>query len=228
MRGGGAALAVAGAIALAPLSTISSSAGASGPGLRLALSTSHVGRGMTVTATLCNGKVAQDFHVAIVKKPLIGGSWHVAFAKAVPGGVATCTTRVLGEPVAGSFLYAGQLIRGASVKVNTGSHELIVGIPPRILWSASGSGDESGPKFTVPSGTPQWLEIWHYNCSSFGYKGNFITNVTGYGSAHYTTDGSVNELGAGGSGVNHYFDTGAFSIQVISECDWTETIEIPA
>ena len=215
-------------VAASSLAVPPSLAGASGPGLRLVMSTSHINRGQPVGATLCNGKVARGFHVAIEKKPASGGSWRVVFAKAVPRGVATCTNRQLRQPTAGTFLFRGQLIRGASAKVTTGTHEVVVAIPPRVLWSASGSGSQSGPKFAVPAGARQWLEVWQYDCSSYGSRGNFIASITGYGSAQYTTDSGVNQLGNGGHGINHYFDTGTFSIQIISECDWTETIELPA
>jgi hypothetical protein len=38
----------------------------------------------------------------------------------------------------------------------------------------------------------------------------------------------ANELGAGRSGTNHYYDTGTFSIDVNSECSWSdEAVTIP-
>jgi|ERR1039458_3577292 hypothetical protein len=222
-----AALAVI-AIGLGALSLGSSVAGASGPGLRLALSPGHVLRGQPVTLTICNGKVPLGFHVAIQKKPAVGGAWATIFAKAVPRDITTCNTIMRVQPVAGTFVLRGQLISGKSAKVTTGLRTLVVAIPPKIVWQASGTGDESGPKFQIPAGTAQWEEVWSYDCSSYGSTGNFITFIHGYGSAEFTLDSGVNELGSGGSGVNHYFDTGTFSIQILSECSWTERAEIPA
>jgi hypothetical protein len=93
-----------------------------------------------------------------------------------------------------------------------------------VLWSSSGSGSMSGPKFTVPAQATSWTENWSYNCSSFGRSGNFITSITGYGGSSGTTDMGANELGTSSAGVNHYYDTGTFNILVNSECNWTESI----
>jgi len=93
-----------------------------------------------------------------------------------------------------------------------------------VLWTASGQGATSGPQFTVPSTASGWIEQWSYDCSNFGSTGNFITSITGYANAAGTTDAGVNELGASGSGSNYYYDSGTFSIQVNSECNWTESV----
>ena len=93
---------------------------------------------------------------------------------------------------------------------------------PVILWQQSGSGIESGQQFTVPPNVKGWNEVWTYNCSNFGQSGNFATNINGYGSAADTDDSGTNQLGMSGSGTDHYYDTGTFSIDVNSECDWTE------
>jgi hypothetical protein len=93
---------------------------------------------------------------------------------------------------------------------------------PVVLWQQTGSGIESGQQFTVPPNVTGWNEGWSYNCASFGQAGNFATNITGYGGAADTTDSGTNQLGMSGSGTNHYYDTGTFSIDVDSECSWTE------
>ena len=93
-----------------------------------------------------------------------------------------------------------------------------------VLWSSSGSGAMAGPKFTVPAQATSWTENWSYNCSNFGTSGNFITSVTGFGGNRNTSDSGSNQLGSSGSGVNHYYDTGNFNIEVNSECNWTESI----
>ena len=79
------------------------------------------------------------------------------------------------------------------------------------MWNGSGSGDVSGPQFTVPANAKGWNENWTYDCSAFGQSGNFITDVTGYGNAQDTTDGGANTEGMSRSSTNHYYDTGTFS-----------------
>lgn len=99
---------------------------------------------------------------------------------------------------------------------------------PVVLWQQTGSGIESGQQFTVPSSVKGWNEVWTYNCASFGSSGNFITNINGYGGAADTTDSGTNQEGNTGSGTNHYYDTGTFSIDVNSECNWTdEAVTVP-
>jgi len=93
---------------------------------------------------------------------------------------------------------------------------------PTVVWTQSGSGQSSGAQFTIPSNAKGWNEVWTYDCSAFGSSGNFITTVNGFGGAAGTTDQGVNELGANGSGTEHYYDTGTFSIDVNSECNWTD------
>jgi hypothetical protein len=94
---------------------------------------------------------------------------------------------------------------------------------PVVLWQQSGSGIQSGQQFTVPDGVKGWNEVWSYNCSGFGSRGNFITTINGSSS-----DTGNNQLGPGGSGTNYYYDTGTFSIDVNSECDWTdEAVTVP-
>jgi hypothetical protein len=93
------------------------------------------------------------------------------------------------------------------------------------VLSTGGSGDESLPQFTIPASARVWIIGWAYNCTNYGYEGNFITNITGYGSAAGTFTLGQNQLGMGGSGADDYYNTGTFSIQVISECTWGVVVE---
>lgn len=95
---------------------------------------------------------------------------------------------------------------------------------PVVLQTLSGSGIENGAQFTVPSGAKGWTLAWTYNCAAFGSSGNFVVNIQGYGSAANTTDLGVNELASRGSGTEHYYDTGAFQLQMNSECKWTTKV----
>jgi hypothetical protein len=93
---------------------------------------------------------------------------------------------------------------------------------PVVLWQQSGSGIQSGQQFTVPDTVKGWKEVWSYDCSGFGSQGNFITSING------STDSGTNQLGTGGGGTNYYYDSGTFSIDVNSECNWTDqAVTIP-
>jgi hypothetical protein len=84
------------------------------------------------------------------------------------------------------------------------------------LLTQSGSGTASTPRFTVPSAAGGWRLAWSYNCTAFGSSGNFQIYITGGSGA----DIGVNQLGMKVSGVEHYYDTGTFSLEVNSECSW--------
>ena len=74
-------------------------------------------------------------------------------------------------------------------------------------------------QFTVSS---QWTMSWSYsNCS--GGTGNFSVDIV-QPPSDLTFDAGPNELGSGGSGTDTYTDTGVFRLQIISECDWSITI----
>ena len=64
---------------------------------------------------------------------------------------------------------------------------------------------------------------WSYDCSNFGYSGNFIVDPSGGTNFEI----GPNELGLSGSGTDHYTDTGTFSLSIISECNWTITVSGP-
>jgi hypothetical protein len=91
-----------------------------------------------------------------------------------------------------------------------------------VLWTGTGSDLQHGPLFTVPSSAKGWLENWTFNCRATGHPGTFITTIHGSGSARTTTVSGVHAEGMGGSGTNHYDDTGTFSISVDSACGWTD------
>jgi hypothetical protein len=56
--------------------------------------------------------------------------------------------------------------------------------------------------------------VWNYDCS--GSQGNFIVSIN-----NSTADLGTNELGTGGNGTDYYYDTGTFSLSIISECNWS-------
>ena len=88
---------------------------------------------------------------------------------------------------------------------------------PQTLLKLSGSGTKSTQKFTAGG---DWDLNWSYDCSSFGYKGNFQVFVyNGDGSMSFSNSG-VNQLGMSDSGVEHYHNGGTFYLEVNSECSW--------
>jgi hypothetical protein len=90
------------------------------------------------------------------------------------------------------------------------------------LLTLSGSGAASTQQFTVPSAAKGWHVNWTYDCSDFGSQGNFDYSVNSGTNLNFDDTGP-NQLGSGGSGVEHYYDTGTFNLQVDSECNWTVT-----
>jgi hypothetical protein len=68
-----------------------------------------------------------------------------------------------------------------------------------------------------------WTMAWTYDCSAFGSQGNFSVDIN-QPAGDETEDLGTNELGDGGSGTDYYYDTGTFSLSVISECDWSITV----
>ncbi len=88
---------------------------------------------------------------------------------------------------------------------------------PQTLLKLSGSGTKSTQKFTAAG---DWDLNWSYDCSNFGYKGNFQVFVyNGDGSMSFSNIG-VNQLGISGADVEHYHSGGTFYLTVNSECSW--------
>ena len=87
--------------------------------------------------------------------------------------------------------------------------------------SATYSSSQIGTSGDTPSFNQSgpWTLSWSYNCAGFGTTGNFIVNVN-----NSIADQGVNELGNGGSGTDYYYDSGTFSLSVLSECDWSVTV----
>ena len=81
----------------------------------------------------------------------------------------------------------------------------------------SGSGIENTPQFSV---TATWKLDYSFDCSDFGYKGNFIVMEDGSFGAM-----SVNGLAISKSGSSYaYNDAGTHYLEINSECSWTVKI----
>jgi len=92
---------------------------------------------------------------------------------------------------------------------------------PQVLLDLSGSGTKQTQQFTAAG---NWDLTWSYDCSAFaGGSGNFIVTVyNGNGSVNYDNS-AVNQLGASGSDVQHYYKGGTFYLSIDSECSWHVT-----
>lgn len=91
---------------------------------------------------------------------------------------------------------------------------------PKVLYQKAGSGTDSTPNFTAPT---NWNVVWTYNCASYGSSGNFQVTVeqAGTGTLAALEDTPINQLGASGSGTQHYHYGGKLYLSINSECSWT-------
>lgn len=90
---------------------------------------------------------------------------------------------------------------------------------PVALLQISGTGQKSTQTFTAPS---NWTLDYSYDCSNFGYKGNFQIYIYNADGSPASADGP-NELGMSGSDTEYYHSGGQLYLEVNSECSWTVT-----
>lgn len=88
---------------------------------------------------------------------------------------------------------------------------------PQTVLDLSGNGSKSTQTFTVGN---NWEIKWNYDCSNFGYQGNFMVSV-------YNSDGTmsyknamINKLGNSDSDTDYYHSAGTYYLNVNSMCDW--------
>jgi hypothetical protein len=85
----------------------------------------------------------------------------------------------------------------------------------KTVATFSGSGITNTAQFTVSS---TWKLDYSFDCSNFGYAGNFIVMEDGGLSGAM----NVNELAMSKTGSSYaYNDAGTHYIEVNSECSWT-------
>jgi hypothetical protein len=85
----------------------------------------------------------------------------------------------------------------------------------KTVATFSGSGVQSTPPFTV---TPTWRLDYKFDCSTFGYKGNFIVMEDG----GLTGAMDVNTLAMSKAGTSYaYNDAGQHYLKIDSECSWS-------
>lgn len=87
---------------------------------------------------------------------------------------------------------------------------------PKTVATFTGSGTQKTAQFTV---TSTWALSYAFDCSSFGYKGNFQVFTDGGSDFSGVT---VNDLAMSKSAVTYaYNDAGTHYLEVSSECSWT-------
>jgi hypothetical protein len=86
----------------------------------------------------------------------------------------------------------------------------------KVLFNKKGSGTNKTAIFQTPG---EWQLYWSYNCSNFGFKGNFIVSV--YDGGSRLVDVPVNDLGMSGSNVAYEHNlSGPYYLEINSECTW--------
>lgn len=91
---------------------------------------------------------------------------------------------------------------------------------PQTVLNISGSGSKSTQTFTVGD---SWQMQWSYDCSVFGYQGNFQVSIS-TADGGFTPNQGVNQLGASGSDTEYYHSGGTYYLEVNSECSWHITV----
>jgi len=85
----------------------------------------------------------------------------------------------------------------------------------KTVATFSGSGTQSTAPFTVSA---NWAVAYSFDCSNFGYKGNFIIMEDG----SFSGAMDVNVLDIKKSGTSYaYGDAGTHYLKVTTECAWT-------
>ncbi len=97
------------------------------------------------------------------------------------------------------------------------------GATPTILLKLSGNGINTSKPFSATGDS--FTMTYAYDCTSFGYAGNFVVDVYGTNALDPALpDGAVNELGmkGGPTTTTVYLNgqPGPFHIEVNSECSW--------
>lgn len=86
----------------------------------------------------------------------------------------------------------------------------------QTLIDITGSGVKQTQPFTA---TGNWTITYTFNCSNFGYKGNFQIDV-------FNTDGSdngddgANDVAMSGGATHTFSDTGEHYLSIHSQCNW--------
>jgi hypothetical protein len=87
--------------------------------------------------------------------------------------------------------------------------------PSTTLLDVQGTGIHTTQWFHAPS---EWKIAWSYDCTAFGYRGNFSVDL--WSGPTSLVDGVSNVLGMRGSGMTYEHQGGRFYLKINSECNW--------
>ena len=94
-------------------------------------------------------------------------------------------------------------------------------VQAKILLDIDGNGTKTTEKFTTQG--DDWDLSYTYDCSKFGYEGNFMVDVKGGDGS--PTEMMVNQMGKKAGDTDHYHTGGTFYLEVNSECHWHITVK---
>ena len=90
-----------------------------------------------------------------------------------------------------------------------------------VTYSSSQTGATGSPPAFIVQGP--WTMSWSYDCPSGGLEDEFFVEIN-----EPTNDSNADvgpeETGSAGSGSEYYYDTGQFSLAVLSDCTWSITV----
>jgi hypothetical protein len=90
-----------------------------------------------------------------------------------------------------------------------------------VTYSSAQTGETGSPEaFTVQG---PWTMSWSYECPSGGLQNGFIVGIN-EPTFDTSADVGVDEMGSAGSGEEYYYDTGQFSLAIMSDCTWSITV----
>lgn len=102
-------------------------------------------------------------------------------------------------------------------QAQSASHSIPVRRSNTTVLNVDGANNSTTDYFSVGN---EWDLKWSYDCTNFSNTGNFIVHVRNKGGG-YSGFQSVNELGAQGSGTEHYHgESGTYYLEISSECKW--------
>jgi hypothetical protein len=159
----------------------------------------------------CSG--GQGDFVVIVNQPLDSASFDIGPEEQGSGSS--------GEDY---FYDAGQF----SLEIDSGCSWSIT-VTPNIAAALSAPVTYSSTQ-TGLTGSPQafsvegsWTMSWSYECPSGGLEDEFFVAIN-EPSDDSNADVGVQEVASAGSGEEYYYDTGEFSLAIVSDCTWSVTV----
>ena len=94
-------------------------------------------------------------------------------------------------------------------------------VPAPVTYSSTQTGPTGSPPAFIVQGP--WTMSWSYDCPSGGLEDEFFVEIN-----EPTNDSNADfgpeETGSAGSGLEYFYDTGQFSLTVLSDCTWSITV----